>query len=140
MSNIHIIKEKINNNAQVMDVFSSEYLINAWEKSTGKEISQVVGNGARIGANYASAVLDIDTARRLINDFNMDGRVVLKTVKNKQKKEQLSKVKNQFSFQAQHWIILFLLILFVLVLIIQSRLKEKKKKARKKKKIRRSLP
>ena len=79
MSNIHIIKDKINNNAQVMDVFSSEYLINAWEKSTGKEISQVVGNGARIGANYASAVLDIDTARRLINDFNMDGRVVLKT-------------------------------------------------------------
>ena len=84
MSNIHIIKDKINNNAQVMDVFSREYLINAWEKSTGKEISQVVGNGARIGANYASAVLVIDTARRLINDFNMDGRVVLKTVKNKQ--------------------------------------------------------
>lgn len=84
MTNAAAIKNQIKQHTQVMDILSTEDLIKAWGKATGKDIAQVTGNTARIGANYAAAVLDAHTALKLINDLGIDGKVALKSVNGKQ--------------------------------------------------------
>jgi len=80
MTNATAIKSLIKQNTQVMDIFSAEDLIKAWEQTTGKDIAQAAYSTARIGANYAAAVLDANTALKLIKDLGIDGKVVLKSV------------------------------------------------------------
>jgi hypothetical protein len=78
------VRQKVKQNTQTLDIFSTADLINAWEKTTGKEIAQVVGETARFGANYVSAVIDVNVATKLIGDLGMNGRAVLKVVGDKQ--------------------------------------------------------
>lgn len=84
MSNSIAIKIKIKQNTQILDVLSTADLIKAWEKTTGKDIAQAVGKTTRLGANFASAVLDTRTAIKLVKDFGVNGKVVLKPVNGKQ--------------------------------------------------------
>jgi len=78
------IKSKVKQNSQVIDVFSTEQLIKAWEQKTGKETAELSGVVLRDGANYASAIVDSVTAVRMIKDLGINGRVSLKTVGTKQ--------------------------------------------------------
>jgi hypothetical protein len=78
------IRSKMSQNTQVLEVLSSEDLIDIWEKTKGKKFAQALGSGLREFANYASAILDIGTVEKLINDMGITGRVVLKSVKGKQ--------------------------------------------------------
>lgn len=84
MSNTAAIRNRIKQNTQVIDIFSTADLIKAWEQTTGKNIAQAVGKSARFGANYASAVLDANTAIKLIKDLGINGKVALKSVNGKQ--------------------------------------------------------
>lgn len=84
MSQSTNIRNKVNQNSQVLDVFSTEQLLNAWEKVTGKDIAELSGVVLREGANYASATIDSITAVKMINDLGINGRATLKTVGNKQ--------------------------------------------------------
>lgn len=84
MSQAQIIKQKVSQNTQILDIFSTEQLIEAWEKKTGKEISQIAANLAREGANYVSPTLDSVTALKLLKDIGATGRIKLKNVGNKQ--------------------------------------------------------
>lgn len=43
MTNATAIKSQIRQNTQVMDIFSTEDLIKAWEQTTGKDIAQATG-------------------------------------------------------------------------------------------------
>ncbi|MEJ2425020.1 MAG: hypothetical protein P8101_11280 [Candidatus Thiodiazotropha sp.] len=78
------VRQKVRQNTQILDILSTADLIKAWENTTGKEIAQVVGEAARFGANYVSAVLDANVATKLIDDMGWKGRAVLKTVEGKQ--------------------------------------------------------
>lgn len=84
MTNPAAIKIKIKQNSQTLDVLSTADLINAWEKTTAKDIAQHIGETTRAGANYVSAVLDTKTATSLIKDLGHDGKVILKNINGKQ--------------------------------------------------------
>jgi hypothetical protein len=84
MSKYSQIKTKVKNNSEVVDLFSTADLIKCWEKTTGGEIAQALGQTARTAANYASTVLDVHVAAKLIKDLGVAGRVILKTVNGKQ--------------------------------------------------------
>ena len=78
------VRNKVKQNSQMLDVFSTEQLLNTWQKKTGKEIAELSGVTLREGANYASAVIDSATAIKMINDLGINGRAVLKNVGTKQ--------------------------------------------------------
>lgn len=80
MYNENLIRTKVKQNSQVLDVLSTENLIAAWEKTTGKEIAQLLVETARTTADYTSATLDTATATAIINDLGAKGKVALKTV------------------------------------------------------------
>jgi hypothetical protein len=84
MSTRSDVRRKVRQNTQTLDILSTADLINAWEKTTGKEIAQLVGETARFGSNYVSAVIDTNVATKLISDLGWKGRAVLKTVEGKQ--------------------------------------------------------
>ena len=73
MTNAATIKLKIKQNSQTLDLLSTADLINAWEKTTTKDIAQHIGETSRTGANYVSAALDTKTATSLIKDLGYDG-------------------------------------------------------------------
>lgn len=78
MKNQEFIKNKIKQNSQILDIFSTTDLIDAWTKTTGKDIAQHLGETARTGSNYASALLDAKIALNLIKDLGKDGKVAFK--------------------------------------------------------------
>jgi hypothetical protein len=84
MSDGILIKSKVKQNSQILDLFPTASLIKAWERTTGKNIATVVSDTARWGADYASAVLDVNTAVKLINDLGINGKVIAKTVNGRQ--------------------------------------------------------
>ncbi len=84
MSKSFEIKNKIKQNTQVLDMFSTSELIKAWEETTGEKFQQTVGETVRFSANNASALLDIRTVIRLIKDLGIDGKVILKAMNGKQ--------------------------------------------------------
>jgi hypothetical protein len=48
------VRQKVKQNTQTLDILSTAEPINAWEKTTGKEIAQMVGETARFGANLST--------------------------------------------------------------------------------------
>lgn len=84
MSQATTLKQIIKNNTQILDIVSTEDLLNAWQKTTGKGISQALGEGVRQSANYASAMIDTQTALKMIKDLGMAGKVITKSVNGKQ--------------------------------------------------------
>lgn len=84
MTSPNVIKNRIKQNTQTLDIFSTADLISAWEKTTGKEIAQIIGGSARTSANYVSTILDIKTGLTLIKDLGVNGKIVFKAVNGKQ--------------------------------------------------------
>lgn len=84
MANAQAVKSRVKQNSQILDIFSTQDLITAWQKKTGKDIAQEIGQAARWGANYAAATLDTATAVKMTSDLGVIGKVVLKSVNNKQ--------------------------------------------------------
>lgn len=84
MSQATTLKQIIKNNTQILDIVSTEDLLNAWQKTTGKGISQALGERVRQSANYASAMIDTQTALKMIKDLGMAGKVITKSVNGKQ--------------------------------------------------------
>nr|WP_319492643.1 hypothetical protein [uncultured Desulfobacter sp.] len=84
MSDGILIKSKVKQNSQILDLFPTVSLIKAWEWTTGKNIATVVSDTARWGADYASVVLDVNTVVKLINDLGINGKVIAKTVNGRQ--------------------------------------------------------
>ncbi len=78
------VKRMVQAKAQSLDVFSSEDLIRAWEKETGKSLPQLSAEYAKVGAGYVSAVLDMRTVLIMIGDLGVKGKVVLKVAHGKQ--------------------------------------------------------
>ena len=83
MSQAQIIKAKINENTQSINILSTEQLLNAWHKVTGQSIQELM-TSVRYVSNFAAAALDSVTAMKVINDLGITGKVVLKTVGAKQ--------------------------------------------------------
>jgi len=79
-----LLRTKVQQNSQVIDILSTDDLVEAWEKTTGKEIAQLAGESARLTANYVSAALDAGTATTMIHDLGAKGKVALKMVNGKQ--------------------------------------------------------
>jgi hypothetical protein len=84
MPNTVTIKNRLQQNSQVIDIFSVEDLIEAWERTTSKRIAHEMSSTARVGANYASAILDSHTVVKMVKELGVDGKVILKTVKGRQ--------------------------------------------------------
>jgi hypothetical protein len=84
MANAQAVRSRVKQNSQILDILSTQDLIKAWQKKTGKDIAQEIGQAARWGANYAAAALDTATAVKMMSDLGVTGKVVLKSVKNKQ--------------------------------------------------------
>lgn len=84
MPNHNLVKSKLKQNTNVLDILSTADLLKAWQQATGKDIAELMGEAARVGANYVSAVLDTRTAITLMKDLGINGKVVFKQVNGKQ--------------------------------------------------------
>jgi hypothetical protein len=84
MPNHNLIRSKLKQNTNVLDILPTADLLKAWQQTTGKDIAELVGQAARVGANYASAALDTRTAAKLMKDLGINGQVVFKQVQGKQ--------------------------------------------------------
>ncbi|MFT7681234.1 MAG: hypothetical protein ACI935_000681 [Moritella dasanensis] len=83
MSQAKVIKEKVSDNVQSINILSTEQLLNAWQKVTNQSVSDLM-NSVRFSSNFAAAALDSITVMKVIKDLGINGSVVLKTVGAKQ--------------------------------------------------------
>lgn len=84
MANKQQLQQKAAQNTHVLDIFPVADLVHAWQKTTGKDIAQALGQGARFAANYASSILDAQVVLRMIKDLGVSGKVILKKANGKQ--------------------------------------------------------
>jgi len=88
-------QDQVKNNKQTIEILSVDQYVDAWKKKTGKRLKDITDElknksaedwtrDGKTASSYVSTALDLNTARRLLQDLGVRGRIALKTVGNKQ--------------------------------------------------------
>lgn len=67
MSQARVIKEKVSENIQSINILSTEQLLNAWQKVTNQSVSDLM-KSVRFASNFAAAALDSITVMKVTKD------------------------------------------------------------------------
>ncbi|GAB1262181.1 hypothetical protein [Aurantivibrio plasticivorans] len=77
------VRAQMDKNTHLIDIVPTQDLISLWEEKTGRKFDDLVETGVTFAANYTATALDVNVARKLINELGYDGRVVTKIVDGK---------------------------------------------------------